>query len=168
MKGLGLSHSVRGAEPHAGFEEDEILHFMRKLAEHGVVATLSANGVAKGHIDTDRWAFHALGPGVATRGATVGACLDVALPPLRDAGLPVGAGTTRVREGIGVLVLDWLVDQGMTVFLKADGGRRVPGWTLIVDGGPLLRMQRFDGPRIEKCLRRLVHGLEAGGLRVPV
>ncbi len=106
MKGIGRSHSVRETEPRMGFEEDEILQFMRKLAEHGVVATLSADGVAESRIDTARWTFQALGPGVAARGATVDACLDVALPPLRDVGLPVGAGTTRAREGIGVLVLE--------------------------------------------------------------
>ncbi|GAA1235145.1 hypothetical protein GCM10009665_26630 [Kitasatospora nipponensis] len=164
-------------------DRDGILVLMRVLAEHGVVAALFAADRTS-PVSGSTWEFRAasgssaataLRPGVVTGAATAGECVRLALPLLAEAGLPVGgvAGAPvpedeQSTEGIGMLVLDWLVEQGMSVFLKADGGRRTPGWTLIVRGGPLADMLRFDGPEVGRCLRRLLLDLRGHGLVVPV
>ncbi|MEU9414956.1 hypothetical protein [Streptomyces sp. NPDC048272] len=158
---------------------------MQWLAEHGVVAILSAAG-GPSRVDEPRWVFRAgLGPGVTTdprqsvvaEEATAGQCVRIALPLLEEAGLQMGgtSGTFEAAglradcvEGIGVLVLDWLAEQGLSVFLKADGERRTPGWTLIVRDGPLLDMLRFDGPEVGRCFRRMLVDLRGQGLAVPV
>ncbi|WP_371523167.1 hypothetical protein [Kitasatospora sp. NBC_01300] len=156
---------------------------MRWLAEHGVVATLSA-AAEPSLMNEPGWVFRATsGPSVTTglrqsvaaEEATAGQCVRIALPLLEEAGLPIGGPSwaSRLREedcteGIGVLILDWLADQGMSVFLKADGERKTPGWTLIVRGGPLLDMLRFDGPAVGRCFQHMLLDLRGQGLAVPV
>ncbi|WP_329018279.1 hypothetical protein [Streptomyces sp. NBC_00690] len=108
-----------------------------------------------------------------TEGASVGECVRRAWTTLRNAGqpmdvrLPDWAGDAG-GDGIGILVLDWLVDQGASVFLKADGERSTPGWTFIVQFGPLTQTLRADGPRVERCFGQVVSRLRAEGTNVPV
>lgn len=198
MRGRGTAALGRGevtrpasTDTDPDFDQDGILLFMQWLAEHGVVAILSAAG-GPSRVDEPRWVFRAgLGPGVTTdprqgvvaEEATAGQCVRIALAVLEEAGLQMGgtsgtsgtfgtAGAAGLREdcveGIGVLVLDWLAEQGLSVFLKADGERRTPGWTLIVRDGPLLDMLRFDGPEVGRCFRRMLVDLRGQGLAVPV
>jgi hypothetical protein len=165
------------------FDQDGILVLMQWLAEHGVVATLAAAGEPS-LIEKPKWVFRAAsGPSVTTdlrqsvvtEEATAGQCVRIALPLLEEAGLPISGGSWAsglaeedCTEGTGVLVLDWLVEQGVSVFLKADGERRTPGWTLIVRGGSLLDILRFDGPEVGRCFRCMLLDLRGQGLAVPV
>ncbi|MFF7023427.1 hypothetical protein ACFY97_20825 [Streptomyces klenkii] len=102
-------------------------------------------------------------------------CMRVALPRLRDAGLPMDESPwapdlepENSMEGMGMLVLDWLVEQGVTVFLKADGERPIPGWTFIAKGGPLTEFLRTDGAHAENCFTPMLDNLRHQDLPVPV
>jgi hypothetical protein len=180
----GRREAARPASTDADpdFDQDGILLLMRCLAEHGLVTTLSAAGEPS-LMDEPRWVFRvASGPSVTTdlrqsvvaEETTAGQCVHVALHLLEEAGLPIGGPSWASRleedcaEGTGVLVLDWLAEQGVSVFLKADGERKTPGWTLIVREGPLLDMLRFDGPEVGRCFQRMLLDLRGQGLAVPV
>ncbi|GHC60121.1 hypothetical protein [Streptomyces cinnamoneus] len=159
----------------AGFDEDAVLLLMQWLAEQGAVVTISAGGSAVRPVREERWTFHVSGPVVVAEEGTIGQCVRNALPRLREAGMPVDEGMPESAcmrgggpEGTGMLVLDWLAEQGLSVFLKADGARTTPGWTLIVGGEPLTERQRADGPSAGRCLGRMLSRLRAEGVAVPV
>ncbi|MEV4437993.1 hypothetical protein AB0K09_03090 [Streptomyces sp. NPDC049577] len=164
----------RAEEPGPGFEEDAALLFLERLAEQGRVAIISADG--RTNPGEARWEFHLL-PGmgapeesrerIRTAGASAGQCLCLAVPRLCAGGLPVSEEEFPV-EGTGTLVLDWLVEHGMTVFLKADGDRPALGWTLLVQGGPLTELLRNGGRTAAACLHSLLPKLHERGLVVPV
>ncbi|MYT15796.1 hypothetical protein YWIDRAFT_05279 [Streptomyces sp. SceaMP-e96] len=182
-RGRGEATELASTDTDLEFDQDGILVLMLWLAEHGVVATLSAAGEPS-LMDELKWVFRAAsGPSVttdlrqsvATEEATAGQCVRIALPLLKEAGLPIGGPSWASRlkeedcaEGTGVLVLDWLAEQGVSVFLKADGERKTPGWTLIVRGGPLPDMLRFDGPEVGRCFQRMLLTLRGQCLAVPV
>ncbi|MEV5240074.1 hypothetical protein AB0K89_13330 [Streptomyces cinnamoneus] len=164
-----------GAGAGVEFDDDAVLLLMQGLAGQGAVATISADGRAVRPVGDGRWAFYVSGPAVVAEEGTVEECVRNALPRLREAGMPVDEGIPPSEctpdgglEGTGVLVLDWLTEQGLSVFLKADGDRAAPGWTFIVSGGPLQQTQRADGPTAGRCLRRMLSRLRAEGVAVPV
>lgn len=169
-------------EVDPGFAEDATLLLLQWLAEQGVVAHISS-GDRRTAVHELGWVFGASWRptdsadlrSVVAEEATVEECVRILLPRLREAGLLVdegpwgtGAGQGVSVEGTGVLVLDWLVEQGVHVFLKADGARRTPGWTFLARGGPLPEMLRVDGPGSGGCFRRMLPRLLAEGLVVPV
>jgi hypothetical protein len=164
---------MHAAETGPGFDRDPVLLLTESPAGQGAVTTVSAGSGAAEAARGRRWSFHALGRDVEVEEATVEQCVRRALPVLREIlpageGVPASAPTGNAGiEGIGVLVLDWLVDQGMSVFLKADGERRTTGWTLLVHRGPLSRALRADGPRAEECFRRMTSLLRTEGIAVP-
>lgn len=171
--GVGAGWRGRVAQDGQGFGGDPVLLFLQWLAEQGSVAALSVGGTAAGL--ERRWVLRVLEGGLVVEGATVEQCLRIALPRLREAGVRVDEGlpgSVLARrggvEGAGVLVLDWLADRGVRVFLKADGARAVPGWTFLVQDGPLARMLRADGPTSAGCIHRMVGLLGEEGLVVPV
>jgi hypothetical protein len=173
VDGSGTGRRGRAAEDEQGFGGDPALLFLQWLAEQGSVATLSVDGTGAGF--ERRWVLRVLEGDLTVEGATVEQCLRIALPQLREAGLRVDEGLPAPGlarrggvEGAGVLVLDWLADQGVRVFLKADGARAVPGWTFLVQDGPLPRMLRVDGPRGAGCISGMLARLGGEGLVVPV
>ncbi|MGX1508299.1 UNVERIFIED_CONTAM: hypothetical protein RKD43_006924 [Streptomyces graminofaciens] len=181
MCGFDGKQQVPTTDP--GFDRDGILHLLQWLAEQSVVASISAVGKSS-LTDEPKWVFRAAsGPSVPsdlrqnveTEESTAGQCVCMALPLLKEAGLSMSGGSwisgleeLDCTEGTGVLVLDWLVEQGVSVFLKADGERATPGWTLIVHGGALPDILRFDGRQADGCFRRMLLDLRGQGLAVPL
>ncbi|GGX60990.1 hypothetical protein [Streptomyces hiroshimensis] len=175
------------------FDDDATLLLLQWLAEQGVVAVISSGGQQTLQGESQgteprgtepQWRFDALaGPAVATElrqsitvaESSLAQCLRSALLRMREAGLSVDKSPWGPElepeggiEGIGMLVLDWLVEEGVGVFLKADGQRRSPGWTFIAEGGPLSGMVRVDGATGERCFLPMVARLHEQGLTVPV
>ncbi|MFD4576621.1 hypothetical protein ACFWNK_29835 [Streptomyces sp. NPDC058417] len=168
----------KGPWADAGWGSDGVLALLECLAGQGAVVTLAADGRAIGPPGDGRWALAVLDGRPAVRGAAPGECARMLLPALTGAAPTVsGAPTYAVpdavavradREGTGLLLLDWLADHGAYVFLKADGDRPRPGWTLLARGGPVPGPLRADGPDAGRCLQALVADLRAHGLTVPL
>lgn len=112
---------------------------------------------------------------------------QVWLPPDLIAEVPtVEACATRMAKALGtadgtpllgetLLCLDWLVERGIGVFLKADGERPRVGWTFLCMGGMLPPASehsssgflRADGPTGQSVLRAMLPKLALAGVRVP-
>lgn len=182
MKGFGNDRST-AARADLGLDEDAVLQLLQWLAERDLVATLFTP-TREDPVHQPLWEFRVFrGPAspadlrqsVVTEGTTIGACIRVALPRLQAAGLPLagtpweaGPGQESVIEGTGALLLDWLADTGMSVFLKADGERPGPGWTFLTKDGPLPTMLRTDGTRVTRCFHDMLSQLRVQGLAIPI
>ncbi|MFE7648982.1 hypothetical protein [Streptomyces phaeoluteigriseus] len=170
MRGDGHRGRVVDAGAGAGFGADGLLAFLQCLADQGAVVTLEAGPSA-----VPLWRLRVLGRDAEAVRASAGECVRTVLPALTGTGadgtmyvIPSDVARSAGIEGTGVLLLDWLVEQGARVFLKADGDRPRPGWTLLVREGPLPTRLRADGPTGGRCLAALVTALRSHGVVVPV
>ncbi|MFD5266390.1 hypothetical protein [Streptomyces sp. NPDC058335] len=170
MRGRGRRGRVVDAGADRGFGEDGLLAFMQCLADQGAVVTLKAEPSA-----VPLWSLRVLGRDAEAVRASAGECVRTVLPALTGTGvdgstyvIPSDVARSAHVEGTGVLLLDWLVEQGARVFLKADGDRPRPGWTLLVHDSPLPSWLRADGPAAERALATPVTELRSHGVTVPV